>query len=767
MNFLCMHVIMSKQESYFLQVLRPTKKKLEASVSTLLIVLGKLENEIITDFAKIDIGETRDNDMRKAYKDFTKFCKTEVRGYEDMTSKLKNRIELNLLRSLEYNKEEDQVKDLIELLEYIQDKSEYLQSHVAFKFIELMKFGKQWTEDSMSRIELSLKGGVDAEDMESTAGLAKNKLTEVIQLLQKLKDCAVQHDTLDYLERAVLATELEKYEKIIQKERQFGILQDNPEWETFKVTMTEKLTLSEEQQQLFISLEQKLKLLVDFAVTTNELHTFIVNGQNIFIKMLTNLKRLFHNVILIDCTKIQKVHDLLASRNNELMCNYFREVEEDLITLGFVSQTSVEVDELKEMITILIKLSDAKEVKLVKGLKVLHKSVSDKASAPYALTQWLQRAIKEADKSHFELSDTLKDKAKLIYSHVDVIHLNQQDRRELHTFGYQLFDDEETLKPERCELIVDWIVKLIRPDIISNIIKIMDKRNMLTVERDSQYPAKLGTLYKKPLVPDTIGTTSIAAATSSTGSTVVCNFDTEEEAAKLLVAYGRFATLQSSTEGGYTVVIMPFTASEVNHQRDHVSPVSVSQELISEDVVKAISEHSDAELQRQRTMKMNNDELRKAVQLWFDDKYAAMRRYGHISTWNTSYVTDMSGLFRNRPSFNEDISGWNTSNVTTMRSVFSGAKSFNQNVNRWDVSHVTDMSFTFFGASAFNQPLNDWDVHNVTLMYSMFEGAKCFNQSLDRWDTSSVQIMTQMFSEATAFNGELSTWRVEKVTNMH
>ena len=196
-----------EQESYFLQVLRPTKKKLEASVSTLLAVLSKLENEIITDSAKIDIVETRDVDMRKAYKDFTKFCKTEARGYEDMTSKIKNRIEFDLLRSLEYYKEEHEIKDLIELLEYIQDKFEYLQSHVAFKFIELIKFGRKWTEDSMSQIELSLKGGADDDDKESSAGLAKNKLTEVLQLLQKLKDCAIQHDTLDFPEKAVLATE--------------------------------------------------------------------------------------------------------------------------------------------------------------------------------------------------------------------------------------------------------------------------------------------------------------------------------------------------------------------------------------------------------------------------------------------------------------------------------------------------------------------------------------------------------------------------------
>ncbi|MEL6228169.1 MAG: BspA family leucine-rich repeat surface protein, partial [Pseudomonadota bacterium] len=38
--------------------------------------------------------------------------------------------------------------------------------------------------------------------------------------------------------------------------------------------------------------------------------------------------------------------------------------------------------------------------------------------------------------------------------------------------------------------------------------------------------------------------------------------------------------------------------------------------------------------------------------------------FGHISTWNTGCVTDMSGLFSWQIGFNDDISGWDTSSVT-------------------------------------------------------------------------------------------------------
>ena len=53
-----------------------------------------------------------------------------------------------------------------------------------------------------------------------------------------------------------------------------------------------------------------------------------------------------------------------------------------------------------------------------------------------------------------------------------------------------------------------------------------------------------------------------------------------------------------------------------------------------------------------------SDELREAVKLWLDDESTAITKYGHISLWNTSNVTDMSNLFYN---FNQDIGGWDTS----------------------------------------------------------------------------------------------------------
>ena len=41
-------------------------------------------------------------------------------------------------------------------------------------------------------------------------------------------------------------------------------------------------------------------------------------------------------------------------------------------------------------------------------------------------------------------------------------------------------------------------------------------------------------------------------------------------------------------------------------------------------------------------MKFNNETLRAAVKEWLDDESKAEKKYGHISDWDTSEVTDMS-----------------------------------------------------------------------------------------------------------------------------
>ena len=110
----------------------------------------------------------------------------------------------------------------------------------------------------------------------------------------------------------------------------------------------------------------------------------------------------------------------------------------------------------------------------------------------------------------------------------------------------------------------------------------------------------------------------------------------------------------------------------------------------------------------------SSDGLRVAVKEWLSDRAASEAKYGHISNWDTSQVTDMSRLFNNATDFNQPLNDWDVSNVTDMNHLFSSATDFNQPLNDWDVSNVTDMNNMFYRARAFNQPLNDWDVSNYS-----------------------------------------------------
>lgn len=138
----------------------------------------------------------------------------------------------------------------------------------------------------------------------------------------------------------------------------------------------------------------------------------------------------------------------------------------------------------------------------------------------------------------------------------------------------------------------------------------------------------------------------------------------------------------------------------------------------------------------------------------------------NAATSCTSGITDMSNMFANAKSFDQDISSWDVSKVTSMSSMFSGASAFNQPIGKWNVSNVTDMGSMFAGASAFNQPIGDWDVSNVYFIGYMFYLASSFNQPIGNWDVSSVSHMLLMFDSAISFNQPIGNWNTSKVTNM-
>jgi surface protein len=64
----------------------------------------------------------------------------------------------------------------------------------------------------------------------------------------------------------------------------------------------------------------------------------------------------------------------------------------------------------------------------------------------------------------------------------------------------------------------------------------------------------------------------------------------------------------------------------------------------------------------------------------------------------TTLVTNMSEMFYNATSFNEDISSWDTSILTYMSFMFYNASAFNQNLSGWNVGNVIERGYFATGS---------------------------------------------------------------------
>lgn len=181
-------------------------------------------------------------------------------------------------------------------------------------------------------------------------------------------------------------------------------------------------------------------------------------------------------------------------------------------------------------------------------------------------------------------------------------------------------------------------------------------------------------------------------------------------------------------------------------------------------------------------LKLQNETIHKAVVDIQDDRSIGLwwwgleriphndeviKKYGHITYWDTSEVTTMNSLFKMMTCFNFDISRWDVSNVTDMSHMFLQATYFNKNLNSWNVSSVTTMENMFALASSFNQPLHNWNVSSVTNMSFMFDHASDFNQPIEEWDVSNVTTMRYMFRRASTFNQHLQNWNCSETVEVY
>jgi len=121
--------------------------------------------------------------------------------------------------------------------------------------------------------------------------------------------------------------------------------------------------------------------------------------------------------------------------------------------------------------------------------------------------------------------------------------------------------------------------------------------------------------------------------------------------------------------------------------------------------------------------------LSQAVAQWSSNATSARERFGPISAWDVTAVTNMAYLFYGRSGFDEDINAWDVSKVTNMHKMFDGANRFNQPLGSWQVGQVTDFFEMFDHAYAMNQDISGWNVSQATDMRSMFRYASAFSDA--------------------------------------
>ena len=137
--------------------------------------------------------------------------------------------------------------------------------------------------------------------------------------------------------------------------------------------------------------------------------------------------------------------------------------------------------------------------------------------------------------------------------------------------------------------------------------------------------------------------------------------------------------------------------------------------------------------------------------------YGETSKYGVISEWDVSAVTNMQAAFLGRHQFNGDISSWDTSSVTSMASMFDSNSTdygmiFNQDLSRWDTSKVLEMNAMFAHCWQFDSDLSLWDTSSATDMDGMFADARAFQWDISTWQGSAARNFSRgIFADASAF----------------
>lgn len=153
----------------------------------------------------------------------------------------------------------------------------------------------------------------------------------------------------------------------------------------------------------------------------------------------------------------------------------------------------------------------------------------------------------------------------------------------------------------------------------------------------------------------------------------------------------------------------------------------------------------------------------------YDEITAVLTDIKGLHNFNTSKVTNMSGMFALTMFENIDLSNFNTSNVTNMSNMFYDCSNLVEiNLKNFDTSNVSNMSGMFKNCAKITVlNLSSFNTSNVIDMSDMFLGCgKLAYLDLSSFDTNKVKDMSWMFSSCGLTGLNISKWNVDSVTDM-
>ena len=148
----------------------------------------------------------------------------------------------------------------------------------------------------------------------------------------------------------------------------------------------------------------------------------------------------------------------------------------------------------------------------------------------------------------------------------------------------------------------------------------------------------------------------------------------------------------------------------------------------------------------------------------------------NIANWNVTNVKDISGMFVGCTVliYLPDISNWNTENVENIEELFHSCKNLKivPDISKWNIKKLTSLSFIFTGCQKLLllPDLSKWNTSNITQIVGIFEDCQSLKSlpDLSTWDTSKITNFNGAFNLCKSLISlpDISKWNTDNVTTM-